>query len=255
MHITDVLALGYGSAAKEDDRNPCFMCMGTCFLLTVLLVVLAAAIVHFVRPKISMRGTAKDAPLCKAPLELTACDNETERYIFHYDPDRQLCVARYQLDPGCLAGKNRFTSATECRKKCMTDPSGKYGLPAECVEPIKAAPCTDEEIKQREHPYYFDNGNCTLQTGAKCLYSPNRFISAYECQQACHDVEEPACRVPRFQGPCQLSDKRFTYYYDRSVSACVSWRTACLGGPNRHESSSACVRTCVKNFLENLLMK
>ncbi|KAL1475093.1 hypothetical protein MTO96_037537 [Rhipicephalus appendiculatus] len=111
---------------KDGDRNPCFMCMGTCFLLTVLLVVLAAVIVHFVRPNVAKSGKAKDSPHCKAPLELTACDNETERYFFRYDPDKMLCVVRYQLDPGCLGGKNRFTSAAECRKKCMTDPSGKY---------------------------------------------------------------------------------------------------------------------------------
>ncbi|XP_075739637.1 tissue factor pathway inhibitor 2-like [Rhipicephalus microplus] len=242
-------------AEKEGDRNPCFLCMGTCFLLTVLLVVLAAAVVHFIRPQVALSGKEKDSPICNAPLVLTACDNETERYYFHYDPDKLLCLARYQLDPGCLDGKNRFTSAAECRKKCITGSSGKYGLPAECAEPVKAAPCTDGEIRQREHPYFFDSGNCTLQTGAKCLYGPNRFRSADECRETCLDVEEPACRVPRFQGSCRLIDKRFTHYYDRSLSACISWRTACLGGPNRHESSSACVKTCVRSFLENMLLQ
>ncbi|KAL3209682.1 hypothetical protein MRX96_052328 [Rhipicephalus microplus] len=202
--------------------------MGTCFLLTVLLVVLAAAVVHFIRP---------------------------QRYYFHYDPDKLLCLARYQLDPACLEGKNRFTSAAECRKKCITGSSGNYGLPAECAEPVKASPCTDGEIRQREHPYFFDSGNCTLQTGPKCLYGPNRFRSADECRETCLGVEEPACRVPRFQGSCRLSDKRFTHYYDHSLSACISWRTACLGGPNRHESSSACVKTCVRSFLENMLLQ
>ncbi|XP_072143760.1 BPTI/Kunitz domain-containing protein-like [Dermacentor andersoni] len=133
-----------------------------------------------------------DAPICKGTLELTACDNETERYFFHHEPDKQVCLVRWQLDPGCLGGKNRFTSATECRKRCVADPSGKY--------------------------------------------------------------EEPACRVPRFQAACPLSEKRFTHYYDRSVSACASWRTACLGGPNRHESLAACVQTCKRNFFDKLLL-
>ncbi|KAL1468492.1 hypothetical protein MTO96_041432, partial [Rhipicephalus appendiculatus] len=35
---------------KEGSKNPCFMCMGVCFLLIVVLVVLVAVIVHYVRP-------------------------------------------------------------------------------------------------------------------------------------------------------------------------------------------------------------
>ncbi|XP_049522495.1 papilin-like [Dermacentor silvarum] len=240
--------------AEESGRNPCFMCMGTCFLLTALLVVLAGVIVHFVRPNLRINGTAADAPICKAALELTACDKETERYFFHHDPDKHICLVRWQLDPGCLEGKNRFASATECQKRCVADPSGKYGLPAECVEPVKATPCTDEEMEQREHRYFFENGNCSLHTGAKCLHGPNRFVSADECRETCLDTEEPVCRIPRFQGACRLSEKRFPYYYDRSVSACVSWRTACLGGPNRHESLTACVETCKRNFFDKLLL-
>ncbi|KAH6919611.1 hypothetical protein HPB50_029401 [Hyalomma asiaticum] len=129
------------------------------------------------------------------------------------------------------------------------------GLPAECLESAIAAPCTEEEIKQREYLYFFEDGNCTAQTGSKCLHGPNRFVSADECRQACLDAEEPACRVPRFQGPCRLNEKLFTYYYDNTLLACFSWRTACLGGPNRHESSSAFLRTCPRNFFENLFLK
>ncbi|XP_065292466.1 tissue factor pathway inhibitor-like isoform X2 [Dermacentor albipictus] len=238
----------------EGGRNPCFLCMGTCFLLTAMLVVLAGVVLHFVRPSLRINGTAADAPICKGALELTSCDNETDRYFFHHDPDKHVCLVRWQLDPGCLGGKNRFTSATECRKRCVADPSGKYGVPADCVEPIKATPCTHEDITQREHNYFFENDNCTFQTGSKCLHGPNRFVSTDECHETCIDGEEPACRVPRFQAACRLREKRFTHYYDRSVSACVSWRTACLGGPNRHESLAACVQTCKRNFFDNLLL-
>lgn len=240
-----------------DNKNPFFMCMGVCFLLVVLLVVLAAFIVQYVRPNLSMDGTAEDGPKCQAALELTACNSETEQYFFHHDSDRQVCLVRWQLDPGCLQGKNRFASASECRERCVGNSSGKeakQSLSSECMDPVKAAPCKDEELKRRDHPYFFEGGNCTVQKGAKCLYGPNRFISTQECRESCLSTEEPACRAPRFQGACRMSEKRFVYYYDRSMKACVAWRTSCLAGPNRHESLAACTETCSRNVFKKLMI-
>ncbi|KAH7967773.1 hypothetical protein HPB52_002245 [Rhipicephalus sanguineus] len=168
--------------------------------------------------------------MCKAALELTACDSETEQYFFHHDPDRHVCLVRWQLDPGCLEGKNRFASATECRKRCVRNAS-LQNLPAECMEPVKSAPCKDEEMKGRDHPYFFEDSKCKLQSGSKCLYGPNRFVSAQECREVCLDAAEPACRLPRFQGAYRMSEKRFVYYYDnltktlRRLAHCLPGRT------------------------------
>ncbi|KAH6937369.1 hypothetical protein HPB50_027265 [Hyalomma asiaticum] len=232
---------------KEGDRNPCYLCMGVCFLLVVLLVVLAAVIVHCVRP---------NAPMCKAALELTACDSETEQFFFYHDPDRHVCLVRWQLDPGCLGGKNRFASANECRDRCVRNSSVQgtgRNLPAECVEPVKSAPCKDEEFKKRDHPYFFEDGKCSAQSGSKCLYGPNRFASDQECREVCLDAGEPACRLPRLQGACRMSEKRFIYYYDSSKKACFTWRTACLAGPNRHQSLAGCTETCSQNVFKRLM--
>ncbi|XP_054930649.1 papilin-like [Dermacentor andersoni] len=222
--------------------------MGVSFLLIVLLVVLAALIVQYVRP---------NDPKCKAALELTACNSETEQYFFHHDSDKQVCLVRWQLDAGCLEGKNRFASASECRGRCVgnsSDKGARQNPSAECMEPVKAAPCKDEEMKRRDHLYFFEDGNCTVQMGPKCLYGPNRFVSAQECHEFCLNTEEPACRVPRFQGACRMSEKRFAYYYDSSTKACVSWRTPCLAGPNRHESLAACTETCGRNIFKTLML-
>ncbi|XP_065292461.1 tissue factor pathway inhibitor-like [Dermacentor albipictus] len=241
---------------KEGEKNPCFVCMGVCFLLTVLLVVLTALIVQYVRHNLSTNGTAADGPKCKAALELTACNSETEQYFFHHDPDKEACLVRWLLDAGCLEGKNRFASASECRERCVgnsSDEGARQNPSAECMEPVKAAPCKDEEMKRRDHRYFFEDGNCTVQMGPKCLYGPNRFVSAQECHEFCLDTEEPACRVPRFQGACRMSEKRFVYYYDSSTKACVSWRTPCLAGPNRHESLAGCTETCSRNIFKRLV--
>ncbi|KAL3198235.1 hypothetical protein MRX96_014470, partial [Rhipicephalus microplus] len=167
---------------KEGNKNPCFVCMGVSFLLIALLVVLVAFIVHYVRP---------NGSVCKAALELTSCDSETEQYFFYHDPERHVCMVRWQLDPGCLEGRNRFASATECRERCVRNiPLQGTGqnLPAECTEPVKAVPCKDGEIKRRDHPYYFEDGKCNVQSGSKCLYGPNRFVSQQECYEVCLDA-------------------------------------------------------------------
>ncbi|XP_075739658.1 carboxypeptidase inhibitor SmCI-like [Rhipicephalus microplus] len=166
-------------------------------------------------------------------------------------------MVRWQLDPGCLEGRNRFASATECREHCVRNISlhgTGQNLPAECTEPVKAVPCKDGEIKRRDHPYYFEDGKCNVQSGSKCLYGPNRFVSQQECYEVCLDAAEPACRLPRLQGACRMNEKHFEYYYDNSTKTCVSWRTACLAGPNRHESLSGCIDACSRNVFRKLMM-
>ncbi|XP_077520247.1 papilin-like [Amblyomma americanum] len=233
--------------------------MGVCFLVTTVVVVLAALLLHFVKPKISKNDTVAEGPMCKAPVELAACNAETEKYPFYHDPDQNSCLVRWQVDAGCLAGGNRFGTASECSKRCIKSTASAAsagegrGLPAECLEPLKASPCTEDELKKRDHPFFFEDGNCSRQTGPKCLYGPNRFDSEEECREACIATGEPACRVPRFQGACRLDQKRFAFYYDHSLAACVAWRTACLDGPNRHTSLATCSRTCQPNLLEKLL--
>ncbi|KAL1414942.1 hypothetical protein MTO96_029983 [Rhipicephalus appendiculatus] len=90
---------------REGGKNPCFMCMGVCFLLIVLLVVLVAVIVHYVRPNLHANGTTADGPTCKAALELTACDSETEQYFFHQRPEETRVPGAMAAGPWLPRGK------------------------------------------------------------------------------------------------------------------------------------------------------
>ncbi|KAK8778705.1 hypothetical protein V5799_019954 [Amblyomma americanum] len=60
-----------------------------------------------------------EGPMCKAPVELAACNAETEKYPFYHDPDQNSCLVRWQVDAGCLTGGNRFGTASECSKRCI----------------------------------------------------------------------------------------------------------------------------------------
>ncbi|XP_077560566.1 uncharacterized protein LOC144175359 [Haemaphysalis longicornis] len=121
------------------------------------------------------------------------------------------------------------------------------------MAPVEASTCSDDDFRDREYSFFFDGGNCSLQTGAKCLYGANRFTSAEECYKSCVVTGEPGCRVPRMQRACPLRQKRFGFYFDRSLSACVAWRTACLAPPNRHASYSACSEACEQNLLKKII--
>lgn len=238
---------------EKGGTNLFFVCMGGCMLITALAVLFFGAVVAvFANTKLPGDDVAASA-VCKAEAALTACDPETEKHPYYHDPNRRLCVVRWGLDPGCLKGNNSFSSDAECRARCMTTNSAPTKeAPAECLEPVLSSQCTDEDLVFREHSFFFEEGNCTRYTGGKCLYGPNRFTTAEQCQQACLVTSDPSCRVPRFLGACRSSQKRFGFHYDHSLSACIPWRTACLAGPNRHESLAACADTCEKNFFKRL---
>lgn len=238
---------------EKGRANPFFVCMGGCMLLTAVgVLVLSAIVAIFANTKLPGDEVAA-SPACKADAVLTSCNAETEKHPYYHDSNRRLCVVRWGLDPGCLKGINSFASAADCQARCMTTNStATKQLPAECLEPVHSSECTDNDLVFREHSFFFQDGNCSRYTGAKCLYGPNRFTTVEQCEQACLVTGEPSCRVPRFLGACRSSQKRLSFYFDRSLSACVRWRTACLAGPNHHETLAACADACERDFFKRL---
>ncbi|KAG0443083.1 hypothetical protein HPB47_015306 [Ixodes persulcatus] len=232
--------LAFCVSVHEGSRNVCFICLGSCFLVMTVFIALAGLIVYFV-------GSA--GPECRDPAVLTSCDSQTEQWPYYSDQSRGVCVARWLLDPGCLAGDNRFESEQKCEQECLQKVPRDKG----CSAKVEAKICQETDFLTRDYAYAFEQGNCTKQTGPLCLYGANRYPDQSECLKRCQSKGgDPSCRVPRQEGPCRRSQKVHQAYFDEARDACVPWTTPCLAGVNKHASLEDCVRTCFSKFFENL---
>ncbi|KAH6928345.1 hypothetical protein HPB50_014781 [Hyalomma asiaticum] len=186
----------------------------------------------------------------------------TFRHEAYYRHTTRSCVRTITDDVHvCNHSPNRFTSLTECRRKCV-----HAQLPSDaCFEKTLFSWCNRRDVRaswwvfdgRRCRPWSFPKGLCPSVDESDLFGSLDECVRQCSPQEGLGDEErKERCRGPGRGVTCESNVLRFPYFADVSpgtdgrvrcirASAATLLTHRCLVGSNRFSSDDACKRACV----------
>ncbi|XP_037521190.1 BPTI/Kunitz domain-containing protein [Rhipicephalus sanguineus] len=152
----------------------------------------------------------------------------------------------------CARGRNRFSSMTTCRRKCI---DGGNGAAPECYQRAIFEECQRRDVLKTW--WYSDGRACRRWHFPRGLCPSDGalvFHTSSECARRCGDRRRP-CRVPKTV-QCNATHLRFSYFADPVSKGSRSRRCRrvpaaggdkahlCLNGANRFRTMDACREKC-----------
>lgn len=192
---------------------------------------------------------------CLLPADIGNCQNYNA--MWYFDTKNKRCRQFYY--GGCGGNDNRFTSETECERRCSRrddskprqsqQPRQEESHPTHrptitkqkdaCLQNYERGSCSEQQRR-----WYFNRGYgiCVEFAYSGCDGNDNNFETQEECESLCHDSVN-LCDLAPLPGRCDQNETK--WHFDPYSGECQTFVfTGCYGNRNNFDDKRSCESAC-----------
>ncbi|XP_029839277.1 uncharacterized protein LOC115323034 [Ixodes scapularis] len=175
------------------------------------------------------------------------CIPNIPRSEYFYDSVSQDCLPKDKLPVGCLSW-NDVPGANDCWDNCRNMRINGKPLSPSCYRRFVLHNCSeDTSLIADTFIYNESSGACIKRDGSQgCYTSPFYLREKTDCDFVCSSVLDPVCPPMMESTTCHTDNKAVQYFYNTLSGQCEYLGNLCLAGPNRFETLTTCLETCLQ---------